>query len=88
MRRFHKPGDEKRALVIVPQNEWDDWLNRNNPEYARSFLRHYPHELMRAWEFPVPPRAKTNALNVGTAGQEMAEPSKQMDSPVQIQLEL
>jgi len=58
MRRFHKPGDEKRALVIVPQAEWDDWLECNDPEYARGFLRHYPAELMRAWEFPVPPRAK------------------------------
>ncbi|USX25769.1 SOS response-associated peptidase [Oxalobacteraceae bacterium OTU3CINTB1] len=58
MRRFHKPGDEKRALVVVPQAEWDDWLNCNDPEYARSFLRPYPAELMRSWEFPVPPRAK------------------------------
>ncbi|WP_308495415.1 hypothetical protein [Duganella flavida] len=29
-----------------------------DPEYACSFLRHYPAEKMRAWEFPVPPRAK------------------------------
>jgi putative SOS response-associated peptidase YedK len=58
MRRFHKPEDEKRALVIVPQAEWDDWLDCKDPEYARSFLRHYPAEKMRAWEFPVPPRAK------------------------------
>jgi len=58
MRRFHKPGDEKRALVIVPQAEWDDWLGCADPEYARSFLRHYPAELMRTWEFPVPARAK------------------------------
>lgn len=58
MRRFHKPGDEKRSLVIVPQAEWDDWLSCSDPEYARSYLRHYPSEQMRAWEFPVPPRAK------------------------------
>ncbi|MYM31474.1 DUF159 family protein [Duganella sp. CY15W] len=58
MRRFHRSEDEKRSLVIVPQAEWDDWLNCADPEYARSFLRHYPAELMRAWEFPVPPRAK------------------------------
>jgi len=58
MKRFHKPGDEKRALIIVPQAEWDDWLGCNDPEYARSFLRPYPAELMRSWEFPVPPRAK------------------------------
>lgn len=57
MQRFHKPGDEKRALVIVPQEEWDDWLGCTDPEYARSFLRHYPAERMTAWEYPVPPRA-------------------------------
>jgi putative SOS response-associated peptidase YedK len=49
MRRFHKPGDEKRALVIVPQEEWDDWLGCKYPEYARTFLREYPAELMRSW---------------------------------------
>jgi putative SOS response-associated peptidase YedK len=58
MRRFHKPDDEKRALVIVHKDEWDDWLACTNPEYARSFLRHYPAELMRAWAFPIPPRPK------------------------------
>ncbi|MFS2138549.1 SOS response-associated peptidase [Duganella sp. Dugasp56] len=58
MRRFHKPGDEKRALVIVPQEEWDDWLECKDPERARSFLRPYPAELMTSWEYPVPPRAK------------------------------
>lgn len=58
MQRFHKPGDEKRALVIVPQDEWDDWLDSADLEYARSFLRHFPAELMTSWESPVPPRAK------------------------------
>jgi putative SOS response-associated peptidase YedK len=48
MRRFHKPGDEKRSLVIVPTNAWDDWLGCRNPELARSFLRPYPAELMEA----------------------------------------
>jgi len=58
MRRFHKPGDEKPALAIVPQAEWDDWLDCGDPEYARSFLRHYPAEQMQTWQFPVPSRAK------------------------------
>jgi putative SOS response-associated peptidase YedK len=58
MRRFHQPGEEKRALVIVPQAEWDDWLGCTNPEFARHFLSHYPADQMRTWEFPVPARAK------------------------------
>lgn len=64
MRRFHKPGDEKRALVIVPREEWDDWLNCDDPEFARTFMRPYPAEHMRSWEFPVPPRAKKSEAPV------------------------
>jgi putative SOS response-associated peptidase YedK len=26
MGRFHKPGDEKRSLVVVPTDRWSDWL--------------------------------------------------------------
>ncbi len=46
MKRFHKPGDEKRSLVIVPPNAYDDWLNCRNPEIARSFLTLFPAEHM------------------------------------------
>ena len=68
MRRFHKSGDEKRALVIVPQIEWDDWLECIDPEYARGFLRHCPVELMRAWEFPMLTRTKKPELPAQTPG--------------------
>jgi len=26
MGRFHRPGDEKRSLVVVPPDAWNDWL--------------------------------------------------------------
>lgn len=52
MRRFHKPGDEKRSLIIVPRGEWDNWLGCRNPEEARSFFRLYPAELMSAQPAP------------------------------------
>ena len=58
MKRFHKPGDEKRTLVIVPQSEWDDWLGCKNPEFARTFFRHYPSELMTSWPSPRAPRER------------------------------
>jgi len=61
MRRFHRPGEEKRALIIVPQAEWDDWLDCRNPDYARSFVRPYPAEQLRAWAEPIPPRSKASA---------------------------
>jgi putative SOS response-associated peptidase YedK len=56
MRRFHKPGDEKRALVVLPHEELDSWLTCKDPETARSFLRHYPAEAMKAWNAPKAPR--------------------------------
>jgi putative SOS response-associated peptidase YedK len=48
MRRFHKPGDEKRSLVILPPETYDDWLNCRSPQQAESFLTNYPPELMQA----------------------------------------
>lgn len=46
MRRFHKPGDEKRSLVIVRPEDYDAWLECKNPEIARTFLQLYPSELL------------------------------------------
>ncbi|PWF46124.1 SOS response-associated peptidase [Massilia glaciei] len=56
MRRFHKPGDEKRSLVVIPDDELDAWLTCRDPELARSFLRPFPAETMKAWLAPLPPR--------------------------------
>jgi len=52
MKRFHKPGEEKRSLVIVPRESYDDWLTCRDPEFARSMLVPYPAELMKAWPEP------------------------------------
>jgi putative SOS response-associated peptidase YedK len=49
MKRMHKPEDEKRSLVVVPRQDWDDWLNCSDPEYARAFMTLYPADLMKAW---------------------------------------
>ncbi|GMG90641.1 hypothetical protein Cmtc_18610 [Cupriavidus sp. TKC] len=57
MRRFHKPGDEKRGVVILPRDEWDDWLGCRDPELARTFLRLYPSDAMVAEAAPVPARS-------------------------------
>lgn len=56
MRRFHKPGDEKRSLVVLPVDEVDSWLTCKDTEMARTFLHHYPAEAMKAWAEPLPPR--------------------------------
>lgn len=41
MRKFHKPGDEKRMVVILPTEEYDDWLTAP-PARTSEFLRQYP----------------------------------------------
>ncbi|NRR32209.1 SOS response-associated peptidase family protein [Oxalobacteraceae bacterium] len=58
MKRFHGREDEKRMLVILPESDWDEWLNCRDPEFARSFIRHFPAELMVSREAPRAPRAK------------------------------
>ena len=41
---MHKPGEEKRAVVIVVlrPDDWEAWLTTSNVEAARSMLRLYP----------------------------------------------
>jgi len=39
MVRFHKPADEKRSVVILPDAAWGDWLRARNPETACAHLR-------------------------------------------------
>ncbi|MFM5869820.1 SOS response-associated peptidase family protein [Aeromonas veronii] len=38
LRRMHKPGDEKRSLVIVPSDDYDTWLGCRDPEQALAYL--------------------------------------------------
>ncbi|MNH94677.1 hypothetical protein D3C73_473000 [compost metagenome] len=35
---MHKPGDEKRSLVIVSPDDYDTWLGCKDPELARTYL--------------------------------------------------
>jgi putative SOS response-associated peptidase YedK len=58
MRRMHKPGEEKRSLVVVDASDYDDWLSCKNPEFARSFLQLYPAELMSATPAPLASKGK------------------------------
>lgn len=56
MRRFHKPGDEKRSVVIVRPADYEGWLDSRSMDEARSFLNLFPAELMHAEPCPAPPR--------------------------------
>ncbi|WP_244097634.1 SOS response-associated peptidase family protein [Burkholderia ambifaria] len=46
--RMHKPGDEKRAVVILRPDDWEEWLMTSNVEAARAMLQLYPAELLAA----------------------------------------
>jgi putative SOS response-associated peptidase YedK len=54
MRRMHAPNKEKRSIVIIPREQWDDWLECRDVEVARSFLTLYPSERMDAAPAPRP----------------------------------
>jgi putative SOS response-associated peptidase YedK len=47
MHRFHKPNDEKRMLVILRPEQYDDWLNCP-VEDASGFFTRYPRRLHRS----------------------------------------
>lgn len=46
MGRMHKPGDEKRSVVILRPADYDEWLHSTNSEAARTMLQLYPAEDM------------------------------------------
>lgn len=47
MRQFHKPGDEKRMIVILPEAAYDAWLQAPAAN-SRDFLRPFPAEALVA----------------------------------------
>lgn len=62
MKRFHKPGDEKRSVVIIPPHLYVDWLSCKSTDEARSFFNLYAAEAMHAEAFPLPPRKPVVAI--------------------------
>ncbi|WP_186223823.1 SOS response-associated peptidase [Burkholderia gladioli] len=50
--------NEKRGVVILMPEQYDDWLNCREPEQARSFLSLLPAEAYRGRPAPRPPRRK------------------------------
>lgn len=58
MKRFHKPGDEKRMLVLLEPDQYQGWLEGAlvNDE---ALYRPYPAERLAAVVDPLPPRTKT-----------------------------
>lgn len=48
MSRMHKPADEKRSVVILRPDDWEEWLTTSNVEAARAMLQLYPPDDMAA----------------------------------------
>ena len=52
MRLFHKPTDEKRMVVILPEGDYQDWLEAPL-DRVNGFLLPYPADAMVAMAPPV-----------------------------------
>ncbi|WP_264836093.1 SOS response-associated peptidase family protein, partial [Burkholderia cenocepacia] len=46
MKHMHRPGDEKRSVVILRPDDWEEWLTTSNVEAARAMLQLYPADDM------------------------------------------
>lgn len=52
MKRMHRPNDEKRSVVVIRPEDYDEWLHTTNVEAARSMLQLRPAEEMLAEPVP------------------------------------
>lgn len=61
LQRFHKPESEKRGVVVLPRDDWEEWLTCRDPEVATTLLRLFPADQLVAEPAPVPPRTSNVA---------------------------
>jgi putative SOS response-associated peptidase YedK len=47
MRLMHKPTDEKRMVVILPEAAYGDWLTASAAQ-SHSYMQPYPSDLLQA----------------------------------------
>lgn len=70
LKRFHRPGEEKRGIAILLPEHYDDWLSSKNPEFARALLELYQPEQLSAHPAPRPlARRDEGAVNLGSESQ-------------------
>ena len=58
MRRFHKPGDEKRSVVVLDPDDHEAWLGARSEADARSLLQPFDADQMVTREDPRPARQR------------------------------
>ena len=61
--RFHKPEDEKRSLVVVRPERYQEWLTCRSHEQALTFLSLLNQDAYSTKAAPKPPRGATKAPN-------------------------
>ena len=61
MNRFHKPGDEKRMLVLLEPAQYRDWLEGDLGGDADAY-RPFPADQLVAAADPLPPRTKAKSV--------------------------
>ena len=71
MKQFHRPGDEKRMLVIVAPVAYDDWLHAT-PETAAQMMRQLPAAELVAQPAPRPSAARKTSKTGGLQGELLA----------------
>ncbi len=52
MKLFHRPHEEKRGVVILPREIYDDWLHCKDPKAAREMLQLMPAERLKYFAAP------------------------------------
>ena len=62
MQHFHKPADEKRSVVILPDDAWGDWMRARSEEAARELLRPTEADLLRVQPDPLSVARATDSL--------------------------
>ncbi|PHV10526.1 SOS response-associated peptidase family protein [Chitinimonas sp. BJB300] len=63
MGQFHQPDDEKRSLVVVPADQYLEWLKADT-EVARSFFSLSPMADFTSYEAPAPRRKSKGEKNL------------------------
>ena len=53
LRNFHRAGDEKRMIVVLPESRYADWLDAT-PGDSMDFMRQYPSDNLVV--VPAPPK--------------------------------
>ena len=57
LKRFHKPGEEKRSPVLLPLDQWQHWLSAT-PEQALKMIDAHQAPPLRVQADPLPSRQR------------------------------